>query len=83
VPVTTDYEPLPQALDIAEIRSTHAAHVLPGYADTPAVFRISGVSGHDGMLRAEIRADGSVGLCACHEPVVENGMLVGVRVARH
>lgn len=65
-----------EPLDIAGERAGYVAHAVPGAAAGPARRRLS-APGHCTDLL--IHADHSVTACACHVPVVEDGLILGLR----
>jgi hypothetical protein len=77
-----DIELLPEPISIADARSDYVAHVIPEAAAGPARYRVGPVRGHEApftMATILIHADGSVTACGCHEPVVEDGYVTGLK----
>ena len=69
----------PEPLDIAEHREQWRAHVRPGYWDQPARRRMFAIPWHPGAaIDMLIHADHSVTTCPCCEPVIRDGVILGL-----
>lgn len=71
-------DPLPDPIQIAESREIHHAHVRAEFRDTPVRYRLFEADGHDAVDML-VHADHSVTVgCGCHEPVIEDGVILGL-----